>query len=149
MKNKLLLLAVVVIVGALLYYCFNTGSKSEDVSAAAGETYKLEYTPTLQAYGFTEPVILKAKPQRVVSLVHTPVLALYEMGIKQVSQQPIKTSKATNKLGKRIPGRDYIYSGGKVIRNHTAGHQEFGMGAHFNAVISNIKTHIFYWTGRK
>ena len=77
MKNKLLLLAVVVIVGALLYYCFNTGSKSEDVSAAAGETYRLEYTPTLQAYGFTEPVILKAKPQRVVSLVHTPVLALY------------------------------------------------------------------------
>lgn len=72
MKNKLLLLAVVVIVGALLYYCFNIGSKSEDVSAAAGETYKLEYTPTLQAYGFTEPVILKAKPQRVVSLVHTP-----------------------------------------------------------------------------
>lgn len=61
MKNKLLLLAVVVIVGALLYYCFNIGSKSEDVSAAAGETYKLEYTPTLQAYGFTEPVILKAK----------------------------------------------------------------------------------------
>ena len=85
MKNKLLLLAVVVIVSALLYYCFNTGSKSEDVSAAAGETYKLEYTPTLQAYGFTEPVILKAKPQRVVSLVHTPVLALHEMGIKQVA----------------------------------------------------------------
>ena len=71
-----------------------------------------------------------------------------KMGIP-VSQQPIKTSKATNKLGKRIPGRDYIYSGGKVIRNHTAGHQEFGMGAHFNAVINNIKTHIFYWTGRK
>ena len=66
-----------------------------------------------------------------------------KMGIP-VSQQPIKTSKATNKLGKRIPGRDYIYSGGKVIRNHTAGHQEFGMGAHFNAVINNIKTHIFY-----
>ena len=41
MKNKLLLLAVVVIVSALLYYCFNTGSKSEDVSAAAGETYNL------------------------------------------------------------------------------------------------------------
>ena len=85
MKNKLLLLAVVVIVGALLYYCFNTGSKSEDVSAAAGETYKLEYTPTLKTYGFTEPVVLKAKPQRVVSLVHTPVLALHEMGIKQVA----------------------------------------------------------------
>ena len=32
MKNKLLLLAVVVIVSALLYYCFNTGSKSENVS---------------------------------------------------------------------------------------------------------------------
>ena len=85
MKNKLLLLAVVVIAGALLYYCFNTGSKSEDVSAAAGETYKLEYTPTLKTYGFTEPVVLKAKPQRVVSLVHTPVLALHEMGIKQVA----------------------------------------------------------------
>ena len=46
MKNKLLLLAVVVIVGALLYYCFNTGSKSEDVSAAAGETYKLAVSYT-------------------------------------------------------------------------------------------------------
>lgn len=33
----------------------------------------------------SEPVILKAKPQRVVSLVHTPVLALHEMGIKQVA----------------------------------------------------------------
>jgi len=71
-----------------------------------------------------------------------------KMGIP-VSQQPIKTSKATNKLGKRIPGRDYIYSGGKVIRNHTAGHQEFNMGAHFNAIINNIKTHVFYWTRRK
>ena len=55
MKNKLLLLAVVVIVGALLYYCFNTGSKSEDVSAAAGETYKLEYTPRCRLRVFTEP----------------------------------------------------------------------------------------------
>ena len=67
MKNKLLLLAVVVIVGALLYYCFNIGSKSEDVSAAAGETYKLEYTPTLQAYGFTEPVKSKASASRIFS----------------------------------------------------------------------------------
>lgn len=37
------------------------------------------------AYGFTEPVVLKTKPQRVVSLVHTPVLALHEMGIRQVA----------------------------------------------------------------
>ena len=52
MKNKLLLLAVVVIVSALLYYCFNTGSKSEYVVTCAGETYKLEYTPTLQVLWF-------------------------------------------------------------------------------------------------
>lgn len=85
MKNKLLLLALLVIAGALAYYCFNTDGKSESASTAAGETYKLEYTSTLQAYGFTEPVVLKTKPQRVVSLVHTPVLALHEMGIRQVA----------------------------------------------------------------
>ena len=68
-----------------MYYCFNTGSKSEDVSAAAGETYNLSIHLRLKTYGFTEPVVLKAKPQRVVSLVHTPVLALHEMGIKQVA----------------------------------------------------------------
>ena len=85
MKNKLLLLALLVIAGALAYYCFNTDGKSESASTAAGGTYKLEYTPTLQAYGFTEPVVLKTKPQRVVSLVHTPVLALHEMGIRQVA----------------------------------------------------------------
>ena len=47
------------------------------------------------------------------------------------SQQPIRVTKAIDRYGKTIPGRDYYFEGGKVIRNHTAGHFEFGR--HFNA----------------
>ena len=85
MKNKLLLLFAVVIAGSMLYFTFTAGEEQKKSAVVWGEKLTLEYTPTLQQYGFTEPVLLKAKPQRVVSLVHTPVLALYEMGIKQVA----------------------------------------------------------------
>lgn len=85
MKNKFLLLLVVIVAGALLYFCLHNIGQKQAGPTAAETTFTLEYTPTLQQYGFTEPVVLKAKPQRVVSLVHTPVLALYEMGIKQVA----------------------------------------------------------------
>lgn len=85
MRNKILLLLVVIIAGALLYFCFGkVGQKGEQAAVAATDV-TLAYTPTMQQYGFTEPVILKAPPQRVVSLVHTTVLALHEMGIKKVA----------------------------------------------------------------
>lgn len=59
---------------------------SEDVKSADNEQkIVLEYTDYLKSLGFNEPVILEKKPERVVSLVHTPVLALYEMGINQVA----------------------------------------------------------------
>lgn len=64
-----------------------------------------------------------------------------DMGIPK-SQQPIKVTRAVNKQGKIIPGRDYYFPGNKVIRNHTAGHFDFGR--HFNAVIDGINMHYFY-----
>ncbi len=59
-------------------------SDGEAQKADAGEKFVLNYTSTLKSYGFTEPVVLDKKPERVVTLAHTPVLALYEMGIPQV-----------------------------------------------------------------
>ncbi len=44
----------------------------------------LNYPASMQAKGFKEPVVLKQKPQRVVSLTITPVLALHEIGVTQV-----------------------------------------------------------------
>ena len=41
-----------------------------------------------------------------------------------------------------IPGRDYYFKGGKIIRNHTAGH--FNFGRHFNAEFGGINMHYFY-----
>ena len=96
MKNKFLLLAVVVIVSALLYYCFNTGSKSEDVSAAAGETYKLEYTPTLQAYGFTEPVILKAKPHLTPQAVSNEAFTMENRNIWIIAELLVQPESSLN-----------------------------------------------------
>lgn len=85
MKNKLLLMMVVFVAGTILYFGFNSSESSKEQAAASGETFTLKYTPTLEKYGFTEPVILEARPQRVVSLVHTPVLTLHEIGIRQVA----------------------------------------------------------------
>ncbi|WP_272943893.1 RHS repeat-associated core domain-containing protein, partial [Leptospira noguchii] len=39
-----------------------------------------------------------------------------------VSQQPNKTSPAKDKRGNPIPGRDYDFGDGKVIRDHSGGH---------------------------
>lgn len=63
------------------------------------------------------------------------------------SQKPIKVIEAINKQGKVIPGRDYYFEGGKVIRNHTAGHSfpdGTSFGRHFNAEFMGRKWHYFY-----
>lgn len=69
------------LLAALLAGCGGTADKK----AAQPQTGKivLQYTETLKGYGFTEPVVLEKRPERVVCLAHTPVLALHEMGIRQ------------------------------------------------------------------
>ena len=82
MKKILLLLAMSCL---LLTSAFMTGCGQETKDANVGsEKIVLEYSSDLAAMGFKDPVILPKRPERVVSLVHTPVLALHEMGIKQI-----------------------------------------------------------------
>ena len=82
MKKILLLLAMSCL---LLTSAFMTGCGQEAKgNAATSEKIVLEYSPELAAMGFKDPVVLPKRPERVVSLVHTPVLALHEMGVKQI-----------------------------------------------------------------
>lgn len=53
--------------------------------AEANETVILEYPATLQAMGYTEPVVLESRPQRVVVMSTAPVLALYELGVNMIA----------------------------------------------------------------
>lgn len=46
--------------------------------------FTLEYPADMQALGFTEPVVLESRPERVVCLSAAPVLALYELGVEMV-----------------------------------------------------------------
>ena len=82
MKKILLLLAMSCL---LLTNAFMTGCGQEaKETAATSEKIVLEYSPELAEMGFKDPVVLPKRPERVVSLVHTPVLALHEMGVKQI-----------------------------------------------------------------
>ena len=82
MKKILLLLAMSCL---LLTSAFMTGCGQEaKETAATSEKIVLEYSPELAEMGFKDPVVLPKRPERVVSLVHTPVLALHEMGVKQI-----------------------------------------------------------------
>lgn len=58
-----------------------------------------------------------------------------------VSEQPISVEPALNRSERRIPGRDYTFSGGKVIREHF-GHEfpddiSQNRGLHFNDIYGN------------
>lgn len=59
---------------------------SGDDLAQTGEdgAFVLEYPEDMQALGFTEPVTLDSRPERVVCLSAAPVLALYELGVNMV-----------------------------------------------------------------
>ena len=82
MKKILLLLAMSCL---LLTSAFMTGCGQEAKETEVGsEKVVLEYSSDLAEMGFKDPVVLPKRPERVVSLVHTPVLALYEMGVKQI-----------------------------------------------------------------
>jgi iron complex transport system substrate-binding protein len=68
-----------------------TSETAASESAVASEsntpedtTFTLEYPADMQAMGFTEPVVLANRPERVVCLSTAPVLALYELGVNMV-----------------------------------------------------------------
>ncbi|AVF25895.1 transposase [Paenibacillus larvae subsp. larvae] len=59
-----------------------------------------------------------------------------------VTQQPEKVSPAVDRRGNRIPGRDYDFGNGKVIREHSGGHifpddPSQNRGPHFNDIYGN------------
>lgn len=56
-----------------------------------------------------------------------------------VSKQPKKVSPAVDRRGNNIPGREYDFGNGKIIREHSGGHQypddpTQNRGPHFNDV---------------
>lgn len=55
------------------------------VSAETAETITLNYPETLQNLGYTEPVVLDKRPERVVVMSTAPVLALYELGVNMIA----------------------------------------------------------------
>lgn len=79
--KKLFMAIMSLIVLGLAAGCGSDAGKAEEKK----QGITLNYPAVLQKYGFTEPLVLEKMPQRVVSLAHTPVLALYEMGITQVA----------------------------------------------------------------
>ncbi len=54
-------------------------------SAEANETVTLEYPASLQMLGYTDPVVLENRPQRVVVMSTAPVLTLYELGVNMIA----------------------------------------------------------------
>lgn len=48
------------------------------------QKFVLEYPADMQEKGFKEPLVLEKRPERVVCLTASPVLALYEMGVNMV-----------------------------------------------------------------
>lgn len=79
---KRLLILALCLAAALLALA---GCGAEKTQEQAAGKITLRYPQQLAQYGFTEPLVLDRTPERVVSLVHTPVLALHELGITQVA----------------------------------------------------------------
>lgn len=86
--KKLLAMILTAVMGiSLLAGCSKEtgGDKADTPKATANDTtFTLEYPEDMQEMGFTEPIVLDEKPERVVSLSTAPVLALYELGVNLV-----------------------------------------------------------------
>ena len=59
-----------------------------------------------------------------------------------VNEQPTKVTPAVDKRGNPIPGRDYHFKDGKIIREHSGGHTypddpSQNRGSHFNDIHGN------------
>ncbi len=76
---KKLLLALALPICLLVSAC---GTETTKQSPSSSIT--INYTLAMQKLGFTTPVTLPSKPEKVVSLVHVPVQTLYELGINQI-----------------------------------------------------------------
>lgn len=63
----------------VMLFSMATFASAED----AGVT--IEYPDTLQAMGFSEPIVLDKMPTRVVVMSTAPVLALYELGVNMIA----------------------------------------------------------------
>ncbi|MDO4754201.1 MAG: ABC transporter substrate-binding protein [Bacillota bacterium] len=61
-----------------------TTTTTEMAKNPENEKFVLEYPADMQEKGFKEPLVLEKRPQRVVCLTASPVLALYEMGVNMV-----------------------------------------------------------------
>lgn len=63
----------------------NTGDNDTQQDGKPEDTtFTLEYPADMQELGYTEPLVLDKKPERVVCLSAAPVLALYELGVNMV-----------------------------------------------------------------
>lgn len=57
---------------------------AEPTAGPEDTAFTLEYPADMQALGYTDPLVLDEKPERVVCLSAAPVLALYELGVNMV-----------------------------------------------------------------
>lgn len=91
------------IVICLSFLCLLLGvgcAKQEETKNSTGRI-ELPYTQTVEKYGIKGKLILNKKPERVVTLSFTPVMALYEMGIPQVVVPVNRISRWPEELQKR------------------------------------------------
>lgn len=58
---------------------------AEASSEAAAAGVAIPYPANMQEKGYTDPVTLAARPEKVVCMSSTPVLALYEMGVNMIA----------------------------------------------------------------
>ena len=78
MKKILMLICCLLFAAALAGCGGDAGKKADDGKVTVA------YPPVMQDKGFKDPLVLKQRPQRVVSLTLTPVMTLHELGVKQV-----------------------------------------------------------------
>lgn len=62
----------------------NKEQETTTASETQDEKFILEYPQDMQELGYTEPLVLDKKPERVVCLSSAPVLALHELGVNMV-----------------------------------------------------------------